>query len=69
MGGMAVVSLIFFLPPFQSFLIGVEAWFENSGSGDVPIPARMFLLGIVTTFVAQEAARGLITAGRKWSKR
>jgi hypothetical protein len=67
--GIAVLSLVFFLPPFQSFLIGVEAWFENSGSGHLPIPARMFLLGIVSTFVVQETARALITAGWKWSKR
>jgi hypothetical protein len=66
--GIAVLCLAFFLPPFQSFLVGVDAWFENSGSGDMPIPARMFLLGIVSTFVVQEAARVLITAGWKWSK-
>jgi hypothetical protein len=29
----------------------------------------MFLLGIVSTFVVQETARALITAGWKWSKR
>jgi hypothetical protein len=67
--GVAPLSLVFFLAPVQSFPIAVEAWFENSGSGHLPIPARMFLLGIVSTFVVQEAARGLITAGWKWSKR
>jgi len=67
-GGIAVIQLMLFVPPFQSFLVGLDTWFEENVSGALPTPAVMFMLGTLATFAAQETARVLITAGWKWSK-
>ena len=68
--GVALMSGLIVLPPFHSLLTefaGVLAGFPNGFPRAVE--GRMFLLGMVSTFVAQEAFRSLLTAGWKWSKR
>ena len=54
------------LSPFQGV---IAQWVNQTSDGTPPVPTRMFLLGIASTFVAQEISRVALTAGWKWSKR
>ena len=68
--GVAVMNVLILSPPFQSLLVefaGALSGFPNGFPRAVE--GRMFLLGVVSTFVAQEASRSVLTAGWKWSKR
>jgi len=67
--GVAFMTVLIFLPPFQSFLSDAAETLRSFSGYPRPIELRMFLLGIVSTFVAQEAFRTLLAAGWKWSKR
>jgi hypothetical protein len=67
--GVAFISALTYLPPFQSLLLESAAAFGQANGYPRAVEARMFLLGIVSTFVAQEAFRSLLAAGWKWSKR
>lgn len=67
--GVAVISVLTFVPPFQSLLMEFADAFDRTEGYPRAVKARMFLLGIASTFVAQEAFRSLLAAGWKWSKR
>jgi hypothetical protein len=68
--GVASLNLLIFLPPFQSLLTDFAGTLRGFPNGfPRAVEGRMFMLGIVSTFVAQEAFRSLLAAGWKWSKR
>ncbi len=67
--GVAFMSVLVFLPPFQSLLTEIAGAFDRTSGFPRAVESRMFLLGIVSTFVAQAASRSLLAAGWKRSKR
>jgi hypothetical protein len=67
--GVAFMSVLIFLPPFQSLLTDSADVFRRFNGYPRAVEGRMFLFGMVSTFVAQEAFRSLLAAGWKWSKR
>jgi len=68
--GVAFMNALVFLPPFHSLLTEIAGFLDRTDGGfPRAVEGRMFLLGIVSTFVAQEACRALLVAGWKWSKR
>lgn len=67
--GVAFVSLLTFLPPIQSLLGEIAVALGRIEDRGMTGYSRLFLLGIVTTFVAQEIFRSLFTIGWRWSKR
>ena len=67
--GVAFMNVLTFLPPFQSLLTEFAGTLPRFNGFPRAVEGRMFLLGIVSTFVAQEAFRSLLAAGWKWSKR
>lgn len=67
--GVAFMSLLIFLPPFQDLLTEFAGTLRGFNGYPRAVEGRIFLLGIVSTFVAQEAFRSLLSAGWKWSKR
>ncbi len=67
--GVTFMNVLTFLPPFQSLLSEFAATLPRFNGFPRAVEGRMFLLGIVSTFVAQEAFRSLLAAGWKWSKR
>ena len=67
--GVAFMNLLIFLPPFQSLLTEFAGTLSGFNGFPRAVEGRIFLLGIVSTFVAQEAFRSLLAAGWKWSKR
>jgi hypothetical protein len=66
--GVAFMSVLIFLPPFQSLLTDSADTFRRFNGYPRAVEGRMFMLGMVSTFVAQEAFRSLLAAGWKWSK-
>jgi hypothetical protein len=67
--GVAFMGVLTYVPPFQSLLMETAGVLSRTSGYPRAVEARMFLLGIVSTFVAQEAFRSLFAAGWKWSKR
>lgn len=67
--GIAFMNLLIFLPPFQSLLTEFAGTLRGFNGFPRAVEGRMFMLGMVSTFVAQEAFRSLLSAGWKWSKR
>ncbi len=67
--GVALMNVLVFLPPFPSLLTEIVDVLHRTNGFPRAVEARVFLLGIVSTFVAQEACRALLSAGWKWSKR
>jgi hypothetical protein len=67
--GVTFISVLIFLPPFQSLLTESADAFRRFNGYPVAVEGRMFMLGVVSTFVAQEAFRACLAAGWKWSKR
>lgn len=69
MGGFAFVSLLTLLPPIHSLLTEIAGVFSGLDDDSMTLESRLFLLGIVTTFVAQETFRSAFAAAWRWSKR
>jgi hypothetical protein len=69
MTGVAFVSALTFLPPIHSLLADVASAFSRIEDQAMTGESRLFLLGIVTTFIAQETFRSIFTIGWRWSKR
>jgi hypothetical protein len=68
--GIFFVTVLTFLPPVHSLLADIAGAFSRAHSGyPTSVETRMFLLGIVTTFIAQETFRCIFAAAWKWSKR
>lgn len=67
--GVAFMSALTFLPPIHSLLAEVGDVFGRIEDNSMTRESRLFLLGIVATFVAQESFRAVFTVAWKWSKR
>lgn len=67
-GGVAVAIVLAFLPPVQSLLIEYYGAFGRIEDNSMTAASRLFLLGILTTFIAQEIFRSIFAATWKWSK-
>jgi hypothetical protein len=67
--GVAFMTVLTFLPPIHSLLADVAGVFGRIEDRSMTGESRLFLLGIVTTFVAQETFRSVFTAAWRWSKR
>ena len=67
--GVAFMTLLSFLPPIHSLLAEIAGVFGGLDDNSMTRESRLFLLGIVTTFVAQETFRSVFAAAWKWSKR
>jgi hypothetical protein len=67
--GVAFMAVLIILPPFQSLLTESADALRGFNGYPRPVEARMFMLGVVSTFVAQETFRSLLAAGWKQSKR
>lgn len=67
--GMTFMNLLIVLPPFHSLLTDFAETLRGFNGFPRAVEGRMFMLGMVSTFVAQEAFRSLLSAGWKWSKR
>jgi hypothetical protein len=67
--GVAFVTLLTFLPPIHSLLADLARVFGGLDDDSMTRESRLFLFGIVTTFVAQETFRSVFAAAWKWSKR
>ena len=67
--GVAFVTVLTFLPPIHSLLAEVADVFGRIEDEAMTLESRLFLLGIVTTFMAQETFRSLFAAAWRWSKR
>lgn len=68
-GGVAFVTVLTFLPPVHSLLAEIAAAFGRIEDDSMTGESRLFLLGIVTTFIAQETFRSVFAAAWRWSKR
>jgi hypothetical protein len=67
--GVAFMTLLSFLPPIHSLLAELAGVFGGLDDNSMTRESRLFLLGIATTFVAQETFRSVFTAAWRWSKR
>jgi hypothetical protein len=67
--GVAFMSVLTFLPPIHSLLAELADVFGSLDDDSMTRESRLFLLGIVTTFVAQEAFRSIFAAAWKYSMR
>jgi hypothetical protein len=67
--GVAFVTVLTFLPPIHSLLAEIADVFGGLDDDAMTRESRLFLLGVVTTFVAQETFRSVFAAAWKWSKR
>jgi hypothetical protein len=67
--GYAFVTLLTFLPPVHSLLAEVAGVFGRIEDEAMTLESRLFLLAIVTTFIAQETFRSVFAAAWKRSKR
>jgi hypothetical protein len=67
--GVAFMSALTFLPPIHSLLAEIAGALSRIEDRGMTGESRLFLLGIVTTFMAQETFRTAFTAAWKWSKR
>jgi hypothetical protein len=67
--GVAFMSALTFLPPIHSLLAEIAGSLSRIEDRGMTGESRLFLLGIFTTFMAQETFRTVFTAAWKWSKR
>src|SRR4051812_33787017 len=67
--GVLFMNVLIVLPPVHSLLTEIAGALDGFNGFPRAVEGRMFLLGIVSTFVAQEAFRVLLAAGWRWSKR
>lgn len=67
--GVALVTILAVLPPVHTLLAELAGVFGRIQDRSMTVESRLFLFGIITTFVAQEFFRSVFTAAWKWSKR
>jgi hypothetical protein len=68
-GGVAFMTVLTFLPPIHSLLAEIVAAFGRIEDDSMTGESRLFLLAIVSTFIAQETFRSVFAAAWRWSKR
>jgi hypothetical protein len=69
LSGFAFMTVLTLLPPIHSLLAEIAGVFSRIEDKSMTLESRLFLLGIATTFLAQETFRSVFTAAWKWSKR
>ena len=67
--GVGFATVLTILPPIHSILAEIGDAFSCIEDKSMTYESRLFLLGIVTTFIAQETFRSIFAAAWKWSKR
>jgi hypothetical protein len=67
--GVAFMTVLTFLPSIHSLLAEIAAAFGRIEDDSMTGESRLFLLGIVATFIAQETFRSVFAAAWRWSKR
>jgi hypothetical protein len=67
--GVAFITVLTFLPPIHSLLAEIAGAFSRLDDDSMTGESRLVLLGIVTTFIAQETFRSVFAAAWRWSKR
>jgi len=67
--GVVFVLMLTYLPPIQSLLVDLGAALGRSSGYPRAVEPRLFLFGVVCTFLAQEIFRSLFAGAWKWSKR
>jgi hypothetical protein len=67
--GVVFVVTLTYLPPIQSLLVELGAAFASTSGYPRAVEPRLFMFGVVCTFIAQELFRSLLAAAWKWSKR
>jgi len=67
--GVAFTTALTFLPPIHTLLAELADAFGRIQDRSMTGESRLFLFGIVTTFVAQEIFRSVFSAAWRWSKR
>lgn len=67
--GVVFVLMLTYLPPIQSLLVDLGAALGRSSGYPRAVEPRLFLFGVVCTFMAQEVFRSLFAGVWKWSKR
>ena len=68
-GGVAFVTLLTLLPPIHSLLAEIGSVFSRVEDESMSYESRLFLLAIMTTFIAQESLRSIFAAAWRWTKR
>jgi hypothetical protein len=63
------MTILTVLPPVHSLLAEIAGAFGRIEDDSMTLESRLFLLSIVTTFVAQEAFRSVFAGAWRWSKR
>jgi hypothetical protein len=66
--GVAFVTILTVLPPMHSLLAEIAGVFGRLDDDSMTRESRLFLLAIVTTFIAQETFRSVFAAAWRWSK-
>ena len=64
--GVALMTVLTFLPPIHSLLGEIAGVFSRIEDEGMTLESRLFLLGIVATWVAQETFRSVFTAAWRW---
>jgi hypothetical protein len=65
--GVAFVVVVTLLPPIQLLFAQMASSFGRTEGNVMPVEARMFLFGVVSTMVAQEASKFVLADSWKWS--
>jgi len=68
-GGVAFMTVLTLFPPIHSLLAEIGGAFSRVEDETMTYESRLFLLGIVATFMAQETFRSIFAAAWRWSKR
>jgi hypothetical protein len=67
--GVFLMTALTLLPPVHSLLAEVASAFSRIEDDSMTGESRLFLLAVVTTFIAQETFRSVFSAAWTWSKR
>jgi hypothetical protein len=67
--GVLFMIVLTLLPPVHALLAEIATAFGRIEDNSMTAESRLFLLAIVTTFIAQETFRSVFSAAWTWSKR
>lgn len=67
--GVFLITILTLLPSVHSLLAEIVSAFSRIEDDSMTGESRLFLLAVVTTFIAQETFRSVFSAAWTWSKR
>jgi formate hydrogenlyase subunit 3/multisubunit Na+/H+ antiporter MnhD subunit len=67
--GVVFVIALIYLPPIQLLLVELGAVLGRKSGYPRAVEPRLFMFGVVCTFLAQDIFRFILAAAWKWSKR